>query len=48
MEPAGEVAEDRLVTVGLTLSGPGVVEAAGPLGSIPGVVRVDAGEDEEE
>jgi putative Mg2+ transporter-C (MgtC) family protein len=45
-EPATE--DGRLVTVGLTLSGAGAVDAAGTLGSIAGVVRVDAGEDEDD
>jgi putative Mg2+ transporter-C (MgtC) family protein len=40
--------EDQLVTVGLSLRGPGAVDAATTLGAISGVVRVDAGEDEED
>ncbi|MEV5646690.1 MgtC/SapB family protein [Nocardia sp. NPDC052254] len=39
---------DRLVTIGLTISGTGTVDAAGVLGVIDGVVRVDIGDDEEE
>jgi putative Mg2+ transporter-C (MgtC) family protein len=38
----------RLVTVGLTLTGPGAIEAATSLGAIDGVVRVDVGDDEDE
>ncbi|MFI2332402.1 MgtC/SapB family protein [Nocardia rhamnosiphila] len=42
----GHLPPDRLVTVALRLSGPGVVDASAVLGVIDGVVRVDAGEDE--
>ncbi|MEU6559788.1 MgtC/SapB family protein [Nocardia nova] len=41
-------ARDGLVTIGLTLSGHGAVDATGVLGTIDGVVRVDIGEDEED
>ena len=47
-EPAVASAEERLITVGLTLTGPGPVEAASTLGAIDGVIRVDVGGDEDE
>ena len=39
---------ESLVTVSLTLRGRGAVEAAPTLGTVPGVVRIDPGEDEDE
>jgi putative Mg2+ transporter-C (MgtC) family protein len=40
--------ERPLVTVGLTLSGPAVADAVSRLATVRGVVRVDAGENDEE
>jgi putative Mg2+ transporter-C (MgtC) family protein len=40
--------DGRLVTVGLTLTGPGAIGAATTLGAIDGVIRVDLGDDEDE
>jgi putative Mg2+ transporter-C (MgtC) family protein len=45
---SGDRVETRLVTVGLTLTGPGAVQAATTLGTIDGVIRVDIGDDEDE
>lgn len=39
---------DGIVSVGLTINGSGTPSAAGTLGCVPGVVRVDVGQDEEE
>ncbi|NKY89295.1 hypothetical protein [Nocardia veterana] len=47
-DPAIDAPADRLVTVGSTVSGPGAVGAASILGVIAGVVRIDAGDDEED
>lgn len=47
-DPAIDAPADRLITVGLTVSGPGTVGAASILGVIAGVVRIDAGDDEED
>lgn len=48
--PGGESApaRDGLVTIGLTLSGSGTVDATEVLGVIDDVVRVDIGDDEED
>jgi putative Mg2+ transporter-C (MgtC) family protein len=46
-EPA-EAGDRPLVTVGLTLSGPAVADAVSRLGTVRGVVRVDAGENDDE
>lgn len=48
IEASGPLATQRLVSVGLTISGPGTVAAAGTLGCVAGVVRVDNGDDDEE
>jgi putative Mg2+ transporter-C (MgtC) family protein len=44
---AGET-DVRLVTVGLTPTAPGAIQAATALGTMDGVIRVDIGDDEED
>ena len=43
-----EPGEHRLVTVGLSLTGPGAVAAASLLGAIEGVVRIDSGDEDDD
>lgn len=47
-ESLSDAAPTPLVSVTLTVAGPGTTGAAPTLGAIPGVLRVDAGEDEDD
>jgi putative Mg2+ transporter-C (MgtC) family protein len=44
----GRISEAALVTVSLSITGPGVVEATEHLGAVDGVVRVDRGDEDDD
>ena len=48
LSSGGRVDDAALVTVSLSITGPGVVEATEQLGAVDGVVRVDRGSEDDE